>query len=217
MTCRRPAKRERGRGFTLAELTVLLLIFSLFATTVLATLTLALRFWTHFNQELSAEQTARTAMDVITDELRQALPDTDPGGTNSATGYRSISPAVPPTGILQPNANATSSTQLIFTEPNTANFDPSSSGWVASAPSNFQRVRYYVLNNAVRREQIQYDSSGNVIADTDDMVVTASSTGSVSLSFGYLSADTLNVTVSANEGIKNVNLNVSTRVGTVAQ
>jgi len=101
---------RRPRGLTLAELCVMTVIFSLFSTTVLATLSMALRYWTQSNQRILAQQNARVAIGVITNELRQAIPS-----QSAAVGYQKISPAVDPTGVTMPNANSTTSSTLTLT------------------------------------------------------------------------------------------------------
>lgn len=191
---------RRRRGMTLVELMVMAVIFSLFATTVLSVLTIALRYWTQSNQRVLAEQNLRVAMQAITSELRQGVPDADVAGANPATGYLSLSPAVPPTAVLTPNANTVGANYLAFTEPNPTNYDPSQTTFSAADPSNFQRVRYYVSGGSLRRERVQWSSAGAVTSTVDDALVSASSSGIIALTVQYLSATTFTVAVTTREG-----------------
>jgi type II secretory pathway component PulJ len=196
--------RRQRRGFTLAETVVMLVIFSLFSTTALATLTLALRYWSQSNQRTLAEQNVRVSLQTITSELRQAIIDPDPGATNQATGYLSISPAVQATAYLMPNPNVTSSSEtLTFNEPNEGNFDPSQSGFDSTNPSNYLKVTYTIQNNALHRQQISYTTTGTVAAITDDIVASASASGALTFTARYASASSLSLTLSAQEGSSN--------------
>lgn len=193
--------RRRPRGFTLAELTVMCMVFTIFAMTAVAVMTLAMQYWTQSNQRVLAEQNARVAISTISSELRQGIPDPDPGSGNPATGYLSITPTVSPTAVLVPNANSTTGTSLEFTETNPTNYDPSSGTFSSTNPANYQRVRYYVSGTDLHRELKLFDATGTVTSTSDDVIVSASSTGTLILSTQYLNTNEFKLTVTAAEGI----------------
>jgi len=205
----------RRRGFTLAEVVITVAVFSIFAVSAAGSMTAALRNWTRCNTRMQAEQNARTALSTIVADLRQALPDPDPGTSAPPTGYLSLSPSVSATGTLAPNANIPNSTTLTFTEPNVANYNPGGSGWSPLSPANYQKVTYYVLNGSLRRKQIQYTASGAISATTDDAVATPVQGTPVALTCAYLSPTSVQITVTATEQTQACTL--STSVPTLAQ
>ena len=198
MTTMRPRNRAHcpcsRRGMTLAEITVMLVIFSIFSTAAVTTLSLCLRYWNNTQQRLLAEQNVRVALQTMVADLRQGCPCAVP-----TVGYLTIGSTVSPTAVLAPNEDSTTDTALTFTEPNTANYDPQVSGFLTNA-SFYQRVRYYVASNVLHREKITYTTTGSSLSTSDIVVVSASSTGTLSLSTQYLSSNRFKVIVFAREG-----------------
>lgn len=202
------------RGFTLAEVIVMSLIFSIFSMTAVAGLTLALRYWNQANQRMLAEQNVRVAMQTMTAELRQAIVDPDPGASHAATGYLSITPTVPATGIMTPNTNARSATSLVFTEPS-ASYDVNSSTFSDTNPQYYQKVSYFIQNNSLKRQIFTFDSTGTVTTGTPATIVSASSSGTLLLTVTWLSATTVHLQVVAQESVYSFSL--ATDVTTVTQ
>src|SRR5690349_2377036 len=63
--------RGSRRGFTLAELTVWLVLFSLVSSTILATMILSMRTWSGAMDRVRVHQNVRLSMDALSAELRQ--------------------------------------------------------------------------------------------------------------------------------------------------
>ncbi|MHB2017459.1 MAG: PulJ/GspJ family protein, partial [Candidatus Xenobia bacterium] len=64
--------RRRHSGFSLAEITMMMLIFAIFSLGLVASLTLSMRYWKRTSPEMVAEQNARVALQTMTQEMRQA-------------------------------------------------------------------------------------------------------------------------------------------------
>jgi len=108
-----PRTRWAG-GFTLAELTVALSVFALFALTALASLQMTLKHWRSVSVRVDATSACRRVASALGDELRQAVPNSAPGNS----GYLGLVPAVDPTAVLVPNANSRLATdEVVFTQP----------------------------------------------------------------------------------------------------
>lgn len=176
----------------------MMLIFIIFVLTAVASLTLVLRFWRQANQRMLAEQNVRVGFVTMSNEIRQGIQV-----NNSTMGYSSISPTVSATAVLTPNANSTSASSIKFTEP-IPSFNPSTSGFSATNAANYQQVQYYLsttdAGNSLMREVQTYNSSGGTNSPTYSTIVTASSSGLLSLTVTYYSATTVTVTLSATEG-----------------
>jgi type II secretory pathway component PulJ len=184
------------RGYTVVELVMGMALASLVFLAAVAMVVAALRVSAEYSQRRLARQNLRDAMSVVDAELREAVADPEPGGS----GYLGLSPPVLPTGFIVPNANQPSSDSVTFTAPNRTVFDPSASGWDASRADNYRRVRYYVSARQLRREQLTYTAGGAVASTRDDPVVTASSGGRVALTVQWLSASSLQLTITVGEG-----------------
>lgn len=188
---------KRQRGFSLIELTVWLVLFSLLATTTLATLILTVRAWCASTDRVHVQQDARVTLQGIIAEFRQGIAD---GSDQPATGFRSISPAVGSTPLLLPNANAMTASTLTFTLPSPDHYDPSLTGWSATDSSNYRRIRYYTQGADLHREQVSW-ASGGIVADlVDDVVIAPSSHGSVQFSAQYLSPTSVSIRLVVREG-----------------
>lgn len=191
-------KRTNG-GFTLAELMVVCVLFLLFSSSIMGILILALSSWEKADASVAAQQNARLAASIVMADLKQAVINQDPGhGTNPPTGYRAISPAIPPTGVLYPNLNLPSTTYLIFNEPNFSTYDPSGTSWDPQNPSNYQKVKYYVSSGTLLRQVTKYDSSSRSTSTREDPIA-AVSDGSLNLTINYLAANLFYVEVRAVE------------------
>jgi len=180
--------KRRNYGFTLAELMTAVVLFLLFGTSLTAMLIMGMDYWQQASLTTETQEGARSAADWIATELRQAIPDPDPGQAgHPPTGYRSISPAVEPTGVLTPNANETEADSLLFTKPNAANYDPVQVGWNSASPANYQQVEYEVqAGDRLMRTVRTYDESGR-LADSRSDTLTSLTGGSVALTVTRLS------------------------------
>lgn len=185
------------RGFTLTEMIVTTALFSLFSTAVVATMSSTLHFWRSSNDRMSAEQNVRQAMQFITLEARQAVVNPHPG-----SGWQSITPQLSrPTGVLVPNENTPTATSLTFQEANPAFYDPTLTSFNDTDPRNYQRVRFYVVNNALHREVVTYTSTGTAASTTDLTVVAATPPkGLLSLSTQLVGDSYVSIVVSTLEG-----------------
>ncbi|MFH0801527.1 MAG: prepilin-type N-terminal cleavage/methylation domain-containing protein [bacterium] len=191
--------KKRNGGFTLAELMVVSVLFLLVSSSIMGVLILALSCWEKADASVAAQQNSRLAVSIITADLKQAVANQDPGhGTNPPTGYRAISPAVPPTGVLYPNMNQTSRAYIIFNEPYFSAYDPSGASWDPQDPSNYQKIKYYVSSGIILRQVTKYDSSSQIASTREDPIA-AVNDGSITLTVDYLGPNLFNVKVSAVE------------------
>ena len=191
----------------LTELLVAVLIFMLFSTAMLATISMALQAYRDTDRQDRLQQAVQSVFNALSLELRQAIPDSDPGGTNPPTGYLSIVPLVAPTGVLAPNANQPNNSSIIFTEPNPNNYNPSLAGWNSASPINYQKVRYYIQGSQMLREIITYNANGSVATTQTDIVAELTSGGNLAISCVYQSPTLFTVTVNGNLGSDNYSLN----------
>lgn len=192
---------RRRHGITLAELTVVLALFGLFSTTALAALNLAMGHWRKVAQEVDAASSCRFVASTLSNELRQGIPNPAPAA--SGTGYRSLSPAVAPTAVLTPNQNARTATEVVFTEPNPATYDPLAAGFSPQDPANYRRVRYYVSGATLRREVRTYASNGTVTGTQDALLATADT---MNLTATWVAADLFDLDVTCTRGRDSANL-----------
>lgn len=195
-------KLQAGGGFTLAELLVTLTMFGILSLSILSTCVVANGYWLQGNQQTSSQGNARAIFQTILNELKQALPDPDPGGLNPATGYLSITPAVPPTGVLFPNVNASTGATLTFTEASTTNYTPFSAGWNPATASNYKKITYSVQGgNTLQRLETSYAANGSVASTRTDQVL-QSKRGTLQLQSTYFASSFFNVSVTGNESGK---------------
>jgi hypothetical protein len=154
---------SNNKGFSLAEFLVTLGLMMVLTASLFGTLTLGMRYYRQSNYSTDLQKTARDSVEYITDEIRQAVPDEDPGIMgNPPTGYKSISPAVSSTGILSPNMNDKDADSVIFTKPDYNYFDPGNTTWDPLDPRNFKKIRYYVKNtNELIREETTFNADGS--------------------------------------------------------
>lgn len=196
-------RARRPPGLTLAELTVVVALFGLFATTALAALNLALAQWKAVGQRVDSASSCRFLVTTLCTELRQGIPNPAPG----TSGYQALSPAVAPTAILLPNANQRTSTEIRFTEPNPAVYNPLASGFDPSNPSLYRRIRYSVARGVVTRQVETFNSFGSVASTSTATVI---SQDQVTLQATWLSSDLISLQVSCTRG--NDTTTLTTRV-----
>lgn len=192
------ARKLGRRAFTLTEMIITVFLFSLFSTTIVATLSATLHFWTESNSRILAEQNVRLSIQCLTQEVRQALVDAD-----GVTGYNSSNYNLSyPCAIINPNRTNTSTTAtttaatisvpftlsatapIAFTEANQSNYTPATSGWSPLVSSDFQLVCYYVSTynwtsqgtaQTLHRSVTTYTNAGT--GTTTDLVVASASSG----------------------------------------
>jgi len=118
--------RRQRSAFTLVEVIVTLLVFSIFSIALVATLSLVLKWWFKIKDPALAEQNARVAAHTIANDFRQAVPNPlDPNSPIQAAGP----------GVLS------------FYTPIPGNYDPSAAGFSSAQASNYQLVTYMLINN----------------------------------------------------------------------
>jgi prepilin-type N-terminal cleavage/methylation domain-containing protein len=202
--------RKRNKGFSLPELLVALVVFMLLSTSLVCAVSLGLRYWMGVIDRVNTQQSTQTACNAIASELKQAIVDPDPGTNgNPATGYMSVVPAIAASGILYPNANTVSTNYVDFTEPNPLLYDPSSAFFSATNPSNYRRVKYYLLNNTIYRNVKTYTSSG-IEASNSTAPLVQSTTGVLTLTAVYSSPTSLRLIIFSREG--NASRTLSTNI-----
>lgn len=181
----------------MVEVLVAIAVFSVFTLFLTSAIIYSLRYINQVEAEISYQQAVRYSIETIVEELRQAIPNPDPGTAgNDPTGYKRISPSVGPTGVLYPNANSDNGTYLLFTEPNPDTYDPSESGFSKTSPEYYQQVKYYVQDNVLYRSQKRFDETGAVSSEETQPIVSVTP-GSLSLQVQYESATSFTVKVSA--------------------
>lgn len=190
---------------TLSELLVTSVIFLIFTASLMALISMGTGYWKGVDKVINAQEVVYSSLGVIASEMRQGVPDPDPGTGHSPTGYMSISPYVGPTAILYPNSNNRSGNYVEFTEPNNSVYNLSSTSFSANDPSNYQRVKYYVSGSILYRDVTTYDSSGNPTGPVTTPIVDAGS-GSVSMTAAYISTNSYSVTVTSVQDTKSYNL-----------
>lgn len=190
---------RRVKAFTLVELMVSLVVFMILTTSLVCSVAIGLRHWLNIIDRVNVGQNIATAINAISCEMKQSIINPDPGGTGrSATGYVSVSPAILPSGVIYPNSNQTTQSYVDFSEPS-ATYDPTASGFADTNPANYRRVKFYVDNNILYREQKTYTSAG-VVESTVTTPVVKSVGGVMTLSVVYSSTTTYNLSIYNKEG-----------------
>ena len=193
------------KGFSLPEVLVTIATFLVLSLTILGILTTGLRYMSRVETDIQAQNKVMDSIELITDELRQGIPN-----SHSGTGYGSIVPIVSSTAILMPNANQKSSTELIFNVPN---YDGAGSGtaWnpgvgitILSNPAYFKKVRFYVENNrTLYREVTTYNSAGNADSPIKAEVLSIDNPdGYINLNLVWQKADLVQISITCNEGYR---------------
>lgn len=186
---------RRPRALSLSEIVVVVALFGLFATTALAGLNLTLGYWRTISSTVDAVSSCRLVTGTMANELRQGVPNPAPGSTS--TGYRGLQPPVDPTAVLVPNANSPIASELVFTEPDPARYDPLNSSFDPEDPSYYRTVRYYVVGGTVRREIKTWTSSGSVASTVDGVLA---SVDSASLQATWRAPDLFDLEISCIRG-----------------
>lgn len=183
------------------ETIIIMAMMIVFLGTLFSAMIAGLRYWTDGRLRLRAQEALRESLDTMTMELRQAIPNPDPGTNgNSPTGYLAISPSVDPTGIIVPNRNVQQADYVTFTEPNEQYYNPSLANWSEMQPQNYRKVRYFIDNGILKRQFTTYNANGQVVTDQTDNVVKLQD-GSLSLQSNYVSDTmvTIRMTVTLNK------------------
>jgi len=199
--------RKYRKGFTLAELLVTMLLFTMFSTTLLGVLTLSLRYLARADRLISAQKSASMTMDFISNELKNAVINP------TSTGYLSISPIpATATAVLVPTPTTSTASEIRFTTVNPdsrnpamstyrATCDPSSTSYSTTDRANYQTVRYYIAVNGreVHRELKKYDANGLLTRTTDDVVAQVDE-GLITMSFTISQSDLVTITITCRAG-----------------
>ncbi|MDQ7824673.1 MAG: prepilin-type N-terminal cleavage/methylation domain-containing protein [Candidatus Eremiobacteraeota bacterium] len=187
--------RRHSSGFTLSEIMVAVVLFALFATTLLAILTMALRSMTRSDRLVNAQRNVMAINEVISTELRTAVVN------ESSTGYRSLSPVPPSTAVLAPSSVGGTSAQLTFNVPRRGVYDPCAASFNPADPANYQVVRYYVSvsGREMHREVKLYTTSGALIS-TVDATVAETEDGLFTFSATLTGSDLVTLTLTCTEG-----------------
>lgn len=200
------------KAFTLVETIIIMAMMVVFLGTLFSAMIAGLRYWTDGRLRLRAQEALRESLDTITMELRQAIPNPDPGTNgNGPSGYLAINPSVDPTGIIAPNRNVQQTDYVTFTEPNVLNYDPSVQNWSEVQPQNYRKVKYFIDNGVLKRQMITYNANGLPAADQTDNVVKLQD-GSLSLQANYIS-DTM-VTIRMTATLNKFTYTIFTKVKT---
>ena len=164
---------KKQRALTLVEMIIMLAMMVVFVSALFSAMIAGLRYWNDGRMRLIAQEALRESLDVMTTELRQAIPNPDPGTNgNPPTGFKAIYPVVDDTGILFPNFNQLTGNYLEFTEPDENYYIPSGATWDPETPNNYQKIKYYVNGNKLLRHVTLYTESGAVLKQYQDELVT---------------------------------------------
>lgn len=174
-------------GFSLAEFLITLGLFMILVASLSGTLMIGLRYYRESNLGVDVQKAVRDSIEYMTDDLRQAVPNEDPGiFGNQPTGYRIISPSIVSTGVIYPNVNTPKTDYLIFNKPNYTYYDPGNVNWNALDPRNFKKIRYYIQDgNKLKREVILFKSDGKEDSKTSHSVAEIDN-GSIKLTCNYV-------------------------------
>lgn len=193
-------RRSFHRGFTLAELLVSIGLFMILTTSLFGTLMIGMRIYRKNSLKSTLQLAVQNSVETMSNELRQAAPNDDPGlFGNAPTGYKIIgsdfAPAETPveaTGVIIPNLNnKVSNNSLIFNKPDYQYYKPGNPAWVPLDPRNFRKISYSVKDgNLLMREEISYNADGSIASRVEDPVAEASGG---SLEFKVILVDTYGV------------------------
>jgi prepilin-type N-terminal cleavage/methylation domain-containing protein len=191
------------KGFSMAEVLVSLVVFSLFSLGLVYSLTYGIRCFRKAEAAHNAHNTCISALEVILNDLNQAIPNPDPGRINTPTGYLSISPAVELTAFLIPNNNSKTSNKIKFNMPNFTNMDIAGANPPVDKlrPDLYRQVEYYTSNNALYRKITNIDAAGILSAETPLLIAEAGSKGSITLHAEFKSPKVIKVTLKVREDI----------------
>lgn len=185
-------KIKSQKGITLSEILVSIVIFFIFISALTAVMIMGLNYLKQSDININGQQNCRIITECVTFEMGQAIPDPDPGGT----GYLGISPLVPATGILFPNANVSTGNYVEFTEPNPSNYDISVAGFDSNNPANYQRIKYYINNNILYRDIKTYNQFGAVASSSTDEI-TDGANQALNLYAIYIDKNVIDITVAS--------------------
>ncbi|MCD4784230.1 MAG: hypothetical protein K8T10_10465 [Candidatus Eremiobacteraeota bacterium] len=185
------------KGLTLVEMIITLGMMIVFIGALFSAMIAGLTYWKDGRLRLQTQEALRESLDTMTTELRQALPNPDPGTNgNPPTGYLGITPEIDPSGILYPNENNSVGDYLEFTEPVVSVYIPSTTGWSEEQPDNYQKIRYYVNKEYLIRRVTRYNSSGVQVSEEDNNVV-ALREGEITMQVTSLSTSLVEIEMTA--------------------
>jgi len=188
---------RKQKAFTLVETIIILAMMTVFIGTLFSAMHAGLRYWRDGRLRLRAQNALRESLDAITIELRQAIPDPDPGTDgNPPTGYIAVDPDIDPTGLLYPNVHNIEGDYLEFTEPVETSFIPSQTGWSEEQPDNYQKIRYFIENGILKRRVTLFTANGVIQSETENNLVSLQG-GELSMKAKYISPTFLEIEMTA--------------------
>jgi len=194
-----PSGKRSGtgrRGFTLAELCVVAMLLGIFSTAALASLSISLRQWRTLSAQMEASSSCRIAMNLVTNELRQAA---SCRATNVVRYYHEGEDAATTvsTAVLEPYIKNATAERLVFTEPNPDNFDPLDASFTPSDGTYYRKVTYYVKNDTELHRKVEsLSTNGTASQKSDDLICVCKN---ISLKVTCLSAKRYQVTVECSQ------------------
>ena len=206
--------KKSKKAFVLTETIIILAVMILFIGTLVSALISGLSYWRDGRLRLKAQESLREGLDTLTNELRQAIPNPDPGtGGNPPTGYLKVDPNIDPTGLIFPNIHNRQGNYIEFTEPFESNYNPVSSGWTPENPANYQTVRYHVQDGVLKRHVTRYSNSGAIVSQSDDNVVSLTD-GSIEIKTVFLSPTFVEVEMTASISKFSYTIKTKVKIGT---
>jgi prepilin-type N-terminal cleavage/methylation domain-containing protein len=209
----------KNRGFTLMEILVSVLVFSVISLVLASTLSIGIRCFRKVDAHISVQQLCKTSLDYIVNELRQGVVNHDTGTENKSTGYLGISPPVEPTAVLFPNRNIKTGDHLVFTQPDFERFNPASVNFNRTNPENYQIVKYYTdQGKSLYREVQSINSDGSLLSGAP-VLLSDVQNGSMDLKVDYITRNKFSVTLTITETIDNeeVRYSSSATVSTLSE
>lgn len=205
-------KYRKQRAFSMIEVVIILAMMTVFIGALFSAMVAGLRYWKSGRLRLSAQEALRESLDTMNTELRQAIPNPDPGtGGNPATGYISVDPNIDPTGLLYPNVHNVTGDYVEFTEPNFNNYLPSGENWKPEIPNNYKKVRYFTEGGILKRRVTIYNLDGSVQNETEANAVSLPA-GDLSMRSTFLSPTFLEIEMTAT--LNKFSYTIKTRVKT---
>lgn len=165
----------------------MLAMMVLFVGTLFSAMIAGLSYWRDGRLRLQAQEALRESLDTMTTELRQAIPDPDPGiNGNPPTGYIAVDPDIDPTGFLYPNVHNAVGNYLEFTEPVETVYQPAGTSWAEEIPNNYQKIRYFIEGGVLKRRVTRFNADGTEADVTENSVVTLPG-GELSMTVTFIS------------------------------
>jgi prepilin-type N-terminal cleavage/methylation domain-containing protein len=151
------------KGFTVPEVLVAISTFLILALLIGNSLLLGIKYVKQAEKKISDQIVCRGAIEIIVNDLRQGVPNLDPGNQNPPTGYQGIEPPVSTTtAVLMPNENDSTSKYIEFTKPNYEVIDASETGFDRMKPEMFRIIKYYCQDMVLYREMRTINQDGSI-------------------------------------------------------